>query len=196
MDQRHAIITLAETLAAHQGMTHFAISMRVFGKGDFFKNMIDKGADCSTQTAARLVQWFAVAARAWIGTPFHHRASVRAVGCDCIGLVRGAWRDLLGAEPAALPNYARDWGDIEGVERLINGLLTVMLPVTLAAAGAGDVLVFRMRKGRVARHCAILTSASRFVHAWEATPVIETALTPWWSGRIAGVFRLPQPAGG
>ena len=58
MGQRLAIIALAETLAAHQGVTHFAISMRVFGKDDFFKNMIDKGADCGTQTAARLAQRF------------------------------------------------------------------------------------------------------------------------------------------
>ena len=58
MDQRHALITLAEALAAHLGVTHFAISMRALGKGDFFKNMIEKGADCRTQTAARLLAWF------------------------------------------------------------------------------------------------------------------------------------------
>lgn len=58
MDQRHSLITLAEALAAHQGVTHFAISMRALGKGDFFKNMIERGADCRTQTASRLFAWF------------------------------------------------------------------------------------------------------------------------------------------
>jgi len=58
MDQRHALIALSEALAAHLGVTHFAISMRALGKGDFFKNMIEKGADCRTQTAARLFGWF------------------------------------------------------------------------------------------------------------------------------------------
>ena len=58
MDQRHALITLADTLAAHQGVTHFAISMRAMGKGDFFKNMKERGADCRTQTAAKLLKWF------------------------------------------------------------------------------------------------------------------------------------------
>jgi len=58
MDQRHALITLAETLAAHQGVTHFAISMRALRKGDFFKKMKEKGADCRTQTAAKLMVWF------------------------------------------------------------------------------------------------------------------------------------------
>lgn len=28
-------------------------------------------------------------ARAWLGTPFHHQASVKCVGCDCIGLIKG-----------------------------------------------------------------------------------------------------------
>lgn len=58
MDQRHALITLAETLAAHQGVTHFAISMRALGKGDFFRNLKEKGYDCRTRTAARLMSWF------------------------------------------------------------------------------------------------------------------------------------------
>ena len=58
MDQRQSLITLAETLAAHQGVTHFAISMRALGKGDFFKKIRDNGADCRTLTAAKLVTWF------------------------------------------------------------------------------------------------------------------------------------------
>ena len=31
-------------------------------------------------------------ARAWIGTRYCHQASVKGVGCDCLGLVRGVWR--------------------------------------------------------------------------------------------------------
>lgn len=57
MDQKNSLIILAATLAAHQGVTHFAISMRVLGKGDFFKRLLD-GADCRTATAARVLAWF------------------------------------------------------------------------------------------------------------------------------------------
>ena len=28
----------------------------------------------------------------WIGTPYRHQASLKGVGCDCLGLVRGVWR--------------------------------------------------------------------------------------------------------
>jgi hypothetical protein len=57
MTQRTALITLAETMAAHQGVTHFAISMRALGKGDFFKKLM-AGGDCRTATAARVLSWF------------------------------------------------------------------------------------------------------------------------------------------
>ena len=58
MTQRQHLISLAEVLAAHQGVTHYAISMRAMGKGDFFKKMIHNGYDCRTRTAERLMQWF------------------------------------------------------------------------------------------------------------------------------------------
>ena len=41
-----------------------------------------------------------MAARAWLGTPYRHQASVKGVGADCLGLVRGLWREVAGAERA------------------------------------------------------------------------------------------------
>ncbi len=58
MEQKHALITLVDTLAAHQGVTHYAISMRALGKGDFFKKLREPGAGCHIRTADRLMHWF------------------------------------------------------------------------------------------------------------------------------------------
>lgn len=58
MDQRSKILTLQGLLCDHLGKSHWAISMRIFGKGDFFKKMI-AGGDCRTSTADRAMQWFA-----------------------------------------------------------------------------------------------------------------------------------------
>ena len=55
----------------------------------------------------------------WIGTPYHHQASLKGVGCDCLGLIRGVWRELQGPEPEELPPYTRDWGDVTGSEPLL-----------------------------------------------------------------------------
>ena len=56
-------------------------------------------------------------ARAWLGTPYHHQASVRGVGADCVGLVRGIWRELYGSEAEALPAYTRDWAEAAAARR-------------------------------------------------------------------------------
>jgi NlpC/P60 family putative phage cell wall peptidase len=49
-------------------------------------------------------------ARSWIGTPYRHQASLKGVGCDCLGLVRGVWRAVLGAEPEAVPVLKNRFG--------------------------------------------------------------------------------------
>jgi NlpC/P60 family putative phage cell wall peptidase len=59
------------------------------------------------------------AARGWLGTPYHHQASVKGAGSDCLGLIRGIWRELYGPEPEAMPAYTRDWGDATGSETLL-----------------------------------------------------------------------------
>ena len=51
------------------------------------------------------------AARRWIGTPYRHQGSCRGAGCDCLGLVRGVWRAVLGDEPEAVPAYTPDWAE-------------------------------------------------------------------------------------
>jgi len=56
-------------------------------------------------------QLIVAAARRYIGTPYHHQAALHGAGCDCLGLVRGVWHDLYGAEPEEPPPYTPDWGD-------------------------------------------------------------------------------------
>ena len=51
-------------------------------------------------TRARIV----MIARTWAGTPYHHQASTKGVGTDCLGLVRGVYREIYRAEPAMMPN--------------------------------------------------------------------------------------------
>ena len=54
-------------------------------------------------------QMIVEAARAWIGTPYLHQGSLQHVGCDCLGLLRGVWRDCVGPEPEIAPPYTPDW---------------------------------------------------------------------------------------
>jgi NlpC/P60 family putative phage cell wall peptidase len=151
-------------------------------------------AALTTLAKAALRQVLVREARTWIGTPYHHRAALRGVGCDCLGLLRGIWRDVLGQDVVELPRYTGDWGDVSGDEALLDGLAAHLAEVPRATALPGDVLVFRMFPGRVAKHCAILTAPQAFVHAWQSTPTIEVVLSDWWDARIIAVFRARELA--
>lgn len=146
------------------------------------------------------------AARSWIGTPYHDQASTKGAGCDCLGLARGVWREVVGAEPGPLPPYSRDWGETSGREVLLEGARAHMIEVPLAtfagtasggsgAAGAGAtagaLVIFRMQRGAVAKHCGILTGTGTLIHAYERLGVVEVPFTPAWTRRAAAAFLFP-----
>ena len=130
-------------------------------------------------------------ARRWLGTPYHDQASLRGVGCDCLGLARGVWRDLVGVELQAIPPYSRDWGETGAREVLAEGARGMMIEVLLTQIGPGALVLFRMAPRAIAKHVGILTAPDRFIHAYDRLGVIEEALTTAWSRRIAFAFRFP-----
>lgn len=130
-------------------------------------------------------------ARAWIGTPYRHRASLKGVGADCLGLVRGVWRACVGPEPEPLPPYAPDWAEAGRRETLADTARRHLLPVEPFAARPGDVVLFRFRAHLPAKHAAILSGEGRMIHAYDGVSVCESALTPWWRRRLAFAFRFP-----
>lgn len=135
-------------------------------------------------------------ARAWIGTPYHHQASRRAVGTDCLGLVRGVWRDLYGSDAEMPPPYSRDWAEAGQTETMLDAASRHLQRIALPEMAPGDVIVFRLRPGLVAKHAAIVASSTTMIHAMEGAPVCEVPLSSWWRRRIAAVFRFPRIAEG
>ena len=95
-------------------------------------------------------------ARAWIGTPYHHQASVRGIGTDCVGLVRGVYRELYGEEAEAPAAYSRDWAEGQGRETLLEAARRHLIEIPKSDARPGDVLVFRYRARSLAKHAAIM----------------------------------------
>jgi NlpC/P60 family putative phage cell wall peptidase len=130
-------------------------------------------------------------ARGWIGTPYRHQASLKGVGCDCLGLVRGVWRDVLGEEPERAPPYAPDWAEAMQRETLAQAAARHLVAVPRDHLAPGDVLLFRWRAHLPAKHAAIVTGPALMVHAHDGAAVAEVALAPWWRRRLAYVFRFP-----
>ena len=130
-------------------------------------------------------------ARSWIGTPYHHQASLKHIGCDCLGLLRGVWRECCGDEPESPPPYRPEWAEASGEERLMAAALRWLVPVAAHDPQAGDVVLFRWREDLPAKHIGIATSATTMIHAHDGACVCEVSLGSAWRRRIAGIFSFP-----
>jgi NlpC/P60 family putative phage cell wall peptidase len=136
-------------------------------------------------------------ARRWLGTPYCHQASCRGGGTDCLGLLRGTWRTLLGTEPELVPPYTQDWSEPGGQEDLLAAARRWLLPKEGSGCDPGDVLVFRMRAGLVAKHVGIAATVAAhptFIHAYSGHGVVETALSEPWARRVVARFTFPKGA--
>lgn len=146
----------------------------------------------SVETRARII----AEARTWLGTPYHHQASVPGAGADCLGLVRGIWRAVIGPEPEVAPAYTADWAEATGEERLMMAALRHMTQVPRLQAEPGDMLLFRMLERGPAKHAAILVDGGvrggTVVHAYSGHAVCETRLTEAWTRRLVAAFRFPD----
>jgi NlpC/P60 family putative phage cell wall peptidase len=144
-------------------------------------------------------------ARSWLGTPYIHQASVKGAGCDCLGLLRGVWRELHGGiEPEAPPAYSPDWAEATGRETLYSALARHLTQIAPREICPGDVALFRMAPRGPAKHCGIIALKQRsgsalknpdvpeftLIHARQNRRVAEELFSPLWRTKLAYAFRL------
>lgn len=144
-----------------------------------------------TEQSERIV----IAARGWIGTPYRHQCAQRGAGSDCLGLLRGIWREVLGDEPERVPAYSMDWSEPQGEERLWAAASRHLIPSPLNEDVSGDVVLFRMRAGSVAKHLGIIAQTGdtpSFIHAYSGHGVVESPLSAPWRHRIVARFTFPE----
>lgn len=137
----------------------------------------------------------AALARDWLGTPYLHQASLKGAGSDCLGLIRGIWRELYGQEPECPPAYSFDWGETSRRELLHEAASRWLVAKPADRLDIGDVLLFRMREAAPAKHLGILSRAGvrpAFIHAYTGHGVVESSLSSPWLRRIAAVYHFPE----
>lgn len=133
-------------------------------------------------------------ARTWQGTPFHHQARLKGVGCDCLGLVVGVVDELQLRNAAGVllsgfdeVNYSRQ----PDGQYLIGKLEELLAPMALDNMQPGDLALFDI-KGNP-QHLAILTDYEGgigMIHCFApARRVVEHRLDHDWKSKIVKVYR-------
>jgi NlpC/P60 family putative phage cell wall peptidase len=130
-------------------------------------------------------------ARSWIGTPYQHQASLKGVGCDCLGLLRGIWRELYGSEPEAPPPYTPGWAEDSKGDALTEAADRWLIRDENPSITPGSILLFRWRDHLPAKHCAIATEHDHIIHAHDGACVSEVALGSWWRRHVSGRWVFP-----
>jgi NlpC/P60 family putative phage cell wall peptidase len=130
------------------------------------------------------------AARRWIGTPYHHQGALRGVGCDCLGLLRGVWRDLYDADAEDPGAYDASRFRSGGRETLLEAAHRHLIAKASLDISPGDVLLFRLHPMRPVQHCGIAVDQTTMIHAHDGACVCEVGLAPWLR-RLAFVFTFP-----
>ena len=121
----------------------------------------------------------------WLGTPYLHQASLKHIGSDCLGLVRG-----VGAELGYLPNNLAELDPrIIGYGPHPYNLMVPLLreyleEVPIENRTKGSILVFRIREEP--QHCAIQVQENYMIHACQN--VVHCIIAEPWAKRITNVF--------
>ncbi len=131
------------------------------------------------------------AAYLWLNTPYQHQASSRGAGTDCLGFIRGVWREIYGFEPETPPAYTPDWAEQNGQETLYDAAKRCLVPIPKSQTQAGDVLLFRMHSEAPCKHIGILSAPDKLLHAYWGKAVVESHLVPYWRKRWVYSFAFP-----
>jgi len=126
---------------------------------------------------------FALAARSFIGTPFHHQGRLPGVGLDCAGVVVCA-AARCGLVIADSPGYGR----IPSQGLLEQAVMDHCDRVGLHDIETGDIILFKFL--REPQHLAVYDNGM-LIHAYSSVgKVIENALDATWRSRLVACYRL------
>ncbi len=131
-------------------------------------------------------------ARGWVGTPFHHQAAVKGVGCDCIGLIRGVAAELGLSQGTFDDKRYQGYSRTPNSRLLLRGLGESLTPVRggIQVTLPGDILLFRI--DAAPQHLAFKTDVG-MLHAYASKRrVVEHMIDGDWRRRFHGAWRLPD----
>ena len=130
-------------------------------------------------------------ARQWLGTPYHHQASLKGVGCDCIGLIKGVG-DAFGL--MNIPDNA--WTNIKRYSRRPNPVMMGNHLETymdrISSPLIGDIAWIEWRQD-LPMHLALVAEKNgvmTFIHAYSLVgKAVEVCVDDEWLGMVNSWWR-------
>ncbi len=133
-------------------------------------------------------------ARTWIGTPYHHQARLKGVGCDCLGLVVGVASELKLTDETGklLSSFDQTNYSTQPDGQLLTGKLQALLnEIPIADKAPGDLALFKIDGNP--QHMGLLSDFEGgigVIHSYVSSgKVVEHRLDKKWEQRIVKVFR-------
>lgn len=133
-------------------------------------------------------------ARTWLRTPYKHQASVKGVGADCSGLLRGIGAEL-GLAVRSRVDYARSPSRAEA-EEFLAAVRENLVEIPVADARAGDVLLVWFEAEDLPYHFLLVTEVradrTMILHTYSTVGlVVETVLSKAWRDHIHSAWLIP-----
>lgn len=111
-------------------------------------------------------------ARTWLGTPYHHAARIKGVGCDCGNLLCAVY-EAAGAIPPTDPRpYAEDWNLHRGEEFFI-GWLTRLGGKQIDGPRPGCIALWKY--GRTFSHGGVMVDSVTMIHAFKTSGAVVSS---------------------
>lgn len=126
-------------------------------------------------------------ARTWIDTPYHHQASLKGIGADCVGLLCGVGKEMgIIPESYRMPLY----DPFGSGETLFCELARFADHIPTGDRQPGDVLIISVLN--TPSHVAIMTDRGMIHSATWLKRVVEHAIRPTDERKIHSVYRIRE----
>lgn len=152
--------------------------------------------DSGTRTSIRELEWrdaLVRDAREWIGTPYHHKAKLKGIGCDCGGFLYSVYEPYFGPFPPFPTDYPPDWASHRDMERYLQFIMP--LTTEVSSPDRGDFVLVKM--GRAFSHAAIYMGNDTYIHSYgnrNLGGVIETSFHQLLRGNLGRAVKFFAPA--
>lgn len=120
--------------------------------------------------------------RRWLGTPYHHRASVLGVGVDCALLLLEAFAGAGIIERFEVDHYTSDWHLHRGEERYLHTVEQFCQPIDLPSKMIDGfpvdftlppATILMWQVGRTYSHAAIVSDWPFIIHSYLPSMIVE-----------------------